>query len=325
MARRVPHDRLFKELLGNFLFEFLQLFLPELAERIEPTSLVLMGEKELLLPGETTRRADLVARARVLGSQEDAFFLIHLEHEAQNKDPLGFPWRMLRYALYLRDSTGFDVYPIALLSYPSPKRQLTDRYELIGPDGYQVLLFQYRVIQLNRYRWRDFAQTPNPVAAALMSRMGIEPGERPLVKLACLRLLRKLNLGMDPSTLVASFFDHYLPLTAREEEKFQDEFSKISPKEQEEMIKLTTSWHEKGREEERARTEEERARAEEERARAERAERERDAERERAERERQTAEQERERAEREHQAVKRERERAERLAARLRELGVDPE
>lgn len=320
MKRRIPHDRLFKELLGNFLFEFLELFLPELAERIEPGSLVLMGEKELLLPGETTRRADLVARARIRGEAKEAFFLIHLEHEAQNKEPYGFPRRMLRYALHLYDSTGLNVYPIALISYPTPKRPLRDRFELKGPDGHQIFSFRYRVIQLNRFKWRDYARNPNPVAAALMSRMGIPHGERPLVKLACLRLLRKLNLAMEPSTLIATFFDHYLQLDDQEEEKFRDEFSKISPKEQGEMIKFTSSWHEKGREEgrqegrEEGREEGRQEGREEERQRAEQAERERDAERQRAEQERQRAERAEEKAQK-----------AYRLAARLRELGVDPE
>lgn len=148
MGKRVPHDRLFKELLGTFLMEFLELFLPELAEQIEPGSLVLMGEKELLLPGETKRRADLVARARIRGAEKEAFFLIHLEHEAQNRNPNQFPRRMLRYALPLHDTTGLDVYPIALISYPTPRRELRDTFELKGPDGHQVLTFKYRVIQL---------------------------------------------------------------------------------------------------------------------------------------------------------------------------------
>ncbi len=296
MKRRVPHDRLFKELLGTFLYEFLELFLPELAERIEPGSLVLMGEKELLLPGERARRADLVARAHLRGEEKEAFFLIHLEHEAQNKDPYGFPRRMLRYALHLYDSTGLNVYPIALISYPSPKRELSDRFELHGPDGHRIFSFHYRVIQLNRLQWRDYARNPNPVAAALMSRVGIAPGERPLVKLACLRLLKKLKLGADRSVQVAKFFENYLQLDEKEEEQFRDEFGKISPKEQEDMAEFITSWHEKGRQEERQRTEEERQRAEQERRRAEQ--------------ERQRAEQ----AERERDI----------LAARLRELGIDP-
>ncbi|MGB0561907.1 MAG: hypothetical protein ACPGVO_08895, partial [Spirulinaceae cyanobacterium] len=48
-------------------------------------------------------------------------------------------------------------------------------------------------------------------------------------------------------------------------------------------------------------------------------------ERERAEQERERAEQERERAEQERKRAEQERERAERLAAKLRELGIDPD
>jgi hypothetical protein len=133
---RIPHDRLFKELLGTFLYEFLELFLPELAQR-----------------------------------------------------------------------------------------------------------------ELNRMNWRDYARKPSPVAAALMSRMGIEPQERPVAKLACLRLLGKLNLPGPQSRLIGQFFDSYLQLNPEEEKRYRHEFDKISPEEKSAMLELTTSWHEKGREE----------------------------------------------------------------------------
>ena len=72
------------------------------------------------------------------------------------------------------------------------------------------------------------------------------------------------------------------------------------------------------KEQERLEKEQERKRAEQERERAEQ-------ERERAEQERLEKEQERERAERERLEKEQERERADRLAARLRELGINPE
>ncbi len=87
------------------------------------------------------------------------------------------------------------------------------------------------------------------------------------------------------------------------------------------------SYVERGEQEEverqRAESAEERAESAEERAESaeERAER----ERQRAERERQRAERERERAERERERAESERQRAAKLAARLRELGLDPE
>ena len=133
-------------------------------------------------------------------------------------------------------------------SYPKPKRELTDHFEICCA-GFATLHFRYRVIQLNRLNWRDYARKPNPVAAALMSRMGIEPEERPLVKLACLRLLGQLKLPGPQSRLIGQFFESYLRLVPEEEEQYRHEFDKISPEEKSAMLELTTSWHEKGREE----------------------------------------------------------------------------
>lgn len=248
MKQRIPHDRLFKELLGTFLYEFLQLFLPDLASRLDRNSLAL-ADKELFPEGQAERRADLVARARVRDGddEKESFFLIHLEHEAQNREPKLFPRRMLQYTLHLHDSTGWDVYPIAVLSYCKPKRKLTDRFR-IRCAGFEALSFRYRVIQLNRMNWRDYSRTLNPVAAALMSRMGIERQDRPLVKLACLRLLGQLGLPPAQARLIGGFFENYLRLEPAEEEQFDREFDKLSPKEQAVMSEYITSWHEKGRE-----------------------------------------------------------------------------
>jgi hypothetical protein len=77
-------------------------------------------------------------------------------------------------------------------------------------------------------------------------------------------------------------------------------------------------------EQEQQRAEQERQRAEQERQRAEQEHQRAEQERQRAEQEHQRAEQERQRAEQEHQRAEQERQRAERLAARLRELGIDP-
>lgn len=56
-----------------------------------------------------------MVRARIREDAGDSvsFFLIHLKHEAQNREPHRFPWRMLQYTLHLHDATGFAVYPLA--------------------------------------------------------------------------------------------------------------------------------------------------------------------------------------------------------------------
>jgi hypothetical protein len=78
-------------------------------------------------------------------------------------------------------------------TYDTPAREEPSAHHVAFPD-LVVLDFTYRVIQLNRLNWRDFVRRPNPVASALMAKMGIAAVDRPKVKLECLRLLATLRL-----------------------------------------------------------------------------------------------------------------------------------
>ena len=102
------------------------------------------------------------------------------------------------------------------------------------------------VIQLNQLHWRDFLQQPNPVAAALMAKMQIDPVDRPRVKAECLRLLVTLKLDPARMQLISGFVDTYLTLTVDEEATFNQEISKIGTAEQEQVMEIVTSWMEKG-------------------------------------------------------------------------------
>jgi hypothetical protein len=85
-----------------------------------------------------------------------------------------------------------------------------------------------------------------------MSKMNILEADRPKVKVECLRLL--VNLQLDPARtyLISSFVDTYLRLNQAEEKVFQTEIAKIiTTTEQEQVMELTTSWMERGIEQER--------------------------------------------------------------------------
>ncbi|HEY3998830.1 MAG TPA: flagellar assembly protein H, partial [Candidatus Xenobia bacterium] len=80
----MDHDRLFKKLLTFFPFEFIELFLPDLARVMEAGSLDFLDKEVFSELGIGDRReADIVARAKVRG--QDSYFLIHMEHEAQHR------------------------------------------------------------------------------------------------------------------------------------------------------------------------------------------------------------------------------------------------
>ena len=111
----------------------------------------------------------------------------------------------------------------------------------------QVLNFEYEIVQLNSLDWRDFLKRKNPVAAALMSKMNVAKGDRPKVKLECLRLLVTLKLNPAKMQLISGFVDTYLNLNQQEESVFQSELITMDLQEQEQIMEITTSWQRKGR------------------------------------------------------------------------------
>jgi hypothetical protein len=94
--------------------------------------------------------------------------------------------------------------------------------------------------------WRDYLRQTNPVASALMARMGMAVEERPGVKLECLRLLATLRLNPARLRLISGFVDTYLRLNAQEMLIFRAQTDILEEKEKNMYKELTTSWKEEG-------------------------------------------------------------------------------
>lgn len=73
-----------------------------------------------------------------------------------------------------------------------------------------MLQFAYWRIQLKQISWRQYLNSDNPLAAALLSQLDCQPSERLQVKLEFLRLLTQMEL-------ISVFFERYLKLSAEEE------------------------------------------------------------------------------------------------------------
>ncbi len=241
------HDLLFKHLLQNFFREFLAAFLPELERDLEPSSIQFL-DKELIRARGRRRRmklVDLVARVRFRG--EESFVLVHVEHQAHRTADIGR--RLFLYAAWLMDRYELPVYPVLLTSYEQPRSPEPDRF-VLEVRGLRVVDFRFRVVQLNRLDWRDYAGVSNPATAALMARMKIQGPDRAKVKLQILRLLATLRLEPDKMDLIAGFMETYLELSAKEELLFQRELDKVQSNEQKaSVMELMTSWERKGRQE----------------------------------------------------------------------------
>jgi hypothetical protein len=177
----MDHDDNFKTLLTTFFIEFVQAFLPKLADYLDPTSLEFL-DKEMFagVKRRKKRTADIVVKVRFKG--HEAFFLVHVENQATTNPD--FPKRMFRYFARLHERYDLPVYPIVIFSHDSSLRPEPSDYRVAFPDM-TVLDFHYSVIQLNRMSWRKFLKTPNPAAMALMTKMKMAPGDRPKVLREC--------------------------------------------------------------------------------------------------------------------------------------------
>ncbi|MEH2211862.1 DUF4351 domain-containing protein [Nostoc sp.] len=238
----IDHDRLFKELLTTFFWEFIELFFPEITAYLERDTISFIDKEVFtdVTAGEKYE-TDLVVKARFRG--QESFFLVHLEHQAYYQE--AFDLRMYRYFARLYEKYALPVYPIALFSYDSPKKAEKNFHQVAFPNKV-VLQFNYDVIQLNRLNWREYLQQQNPVASALMAKMNIAPKDRPRVKSECLRLLATLQLDPARTQLISGFIDTYLRLNAQEEEIFQTEIAQFEPTQQQVVMQIVTSWMEEG-------------------------------------------------------------------------------
>ncbi|MGO8749030.1 MAG: Rpn family recombination-promoting nuclease/putative transposase [Thermoguttaceae bacterium] len=238
----MDHDRLFKELLTTFLVDFLEVFCPELSKYLDPGSLEFL-DKEVFTDVTHRERheVDLVAKAWFRG--KPLGFLIHVEAQARKQTV--FAQRMFRYFARFHEKHNLPVYPIVVFSYQTPKVREPAEYHIDFPD-LAVLQFRFRVVQLNQLAWQDFEKRTSPVVAALMASMQRGPQEGARVKLACLRMLARLQLDPARRELISGFVDAYLRLTMKEEQQFGAELQELDPKEREGVMEIVTSWMERG-------------------------------------------------------------------------------
>ncbi|MHC5862196.1 Rpn family recombination-promoting nuclease/putative transposase [Nostoc sp.] len=238
----IDHDRLFKELLSTFFIDFLDLFLPQVASQIDRNSIQLLPQEVFndVTSGEK-KEIDLLAQVRY--QQQDTCFLIHVENQSYTET--AFAKRMFKYFARLHEKYDLPIYPVVIFSFDEPKRAEPQNYCVTFGD-LKVLEFQFVAIQLNRLSWRDFLTQPNPVAAALMSKMNISKQERPQVKAECLRLLATLKLDPARMQLISGFVDPYLRLDDTEKQVFQAAIRTMGLDEQEEIMEIVTSWQQEG-------------------------------------------------------------------------------
>src|SRR5579862_3079888 len=100
MEGSVPHDQLFKDLLQAFFREFMELFFPEVAARLDFSEVTfLMQEVFTDIPEGERRTLDLIAQVMTLEGEAE-LILVHLEVQAERRSV--FPMRMSEYYMLMR-------------------------------------------------------------------------------------------------------------------------------------------------------------------------------------------------------------------------------
>jgi hypothetical protein len=250
MSKNIDHDQLFKQLIGTFFLEFLDLFAPELAVNVDRDNLEFLPQEYFTDIVEGERRAmDLVVRINLHRRPNEpevgkVWAIIDCEHQSSSE--ANFQRRMFFYFAQLHRKYLEPIYPIAIFSFDEPKRQEPDKYRVRLP-GLDILEFNFLRIQLNQLNWRDFLKQKNPVAAALMSKMKIDKKDRAKVKVECLRAIATLKLDSARVSILSGFVDSYLNLNRAEEVEFELEVASIKKEtEKEQVMQIVTSWMEQG-------------------------------------------------------------------------------
>lgn len=136
------------------------------------------------------------------------------------------------------------ILPIAIFSYDDKHTEL-DEFKIEFPF-FHVLTFNFLMLELKKKNWRDYINSDNPVAAALLGKMGYRAEEKVQVKIEFLRMLVRMQLDPARTRFINDFFEQYLKLDGKEEVEFMREINRMENAEEFKFTQLPNSWEDRG-------------------------------------------------------------------------------
>ena len=241
-GKTLGHDQLFKALLEKFFRDFLELFFPKVAERLDFETLVFL-DKELFadLPQGPTREVDVVARLET-HEGEPGIVLVHVEVQARpEKD---FARRMFEYSamLWLRDRA--PIFPVVL--YLQGGKGLTEDEYQVSLFGREFFRFRYASVGLARLRAEEYVEM-GPLGATLAALMDWRKDADPVVLEADMQR-RVAESGLDDlrKFLLLDVIETYSKLSEEERARFE---RLVSRKEYRTMQEVKETWSDRMRQE----------------------------------------------------------------------------
>ncbi|GGP10970.1 transposase [Oceanobacillus neutriphilus] len=191
------------------------------------------------------RKKEIDVLAEVKLNHQDK--ILHIHTEAQSTHEADFPERMFLYFSYLYAKHRIPIQPIAVLSYNRKKDEPT-QFKIDTPTQ-EVLQFNFLQLHLIQKNWREYIESDNPAAAALLSQMGYEEHERVQVKMEFLRMVTRMKIDPAKMEFLYGYFETYLKLNKEEEAQMMDQMENLPEVEKDMVMQLPNSYYERGKEE----------------------------------------------------------------------------
>ena len=231
----MPQDQLFKHLLQTFFREFMELFYPTVADRLNFDTVSFL-DKELFtdLPDGARREADLVAQVQTKQGEPE---LILVHTEVQNTRRSDMPMRMWEYYALLRLRRKLPVFPIVVYLSPGAGGLVSETYEERLWDT-PILTFVYQAVGLPDLDANQYLSRPGALSPALSSLMRLAGTRRVIRRLKTIGQAGILQADEARQALLLAVIEKYLPLNADEQSEF-DQLLTDPTKTEEQKVMLT--------------------------------------------------------------------------------------
>ncbi|WP_231563711.1 MULTISPECIES: Rpn family recombination-promoting nuclease/putative transposase [Anoxybacillus] len=236
----VDHDRLFKELITTFFEEFLLLFFPHVHEHIDFQHVSFLSEELFtdVTAGEKYR-VDLLVETKLKG--EDSLIIVHIENQSYVQP--SFPERMFIYFSRLFENTEsaccrLRYLATTIFAMNLPRLRSNSRFSMYSNSDFLLWSCANKT-------GRDYIRHDNPIAAALLSKMGYTESERVELKKQFLRMIVRMELDEAKQRLLIGFFETYVKLSDEEEQQLRNEVNEMETKEKEQVLELIISYEKK--------------------------------------------------------------------------------
>lgn len=232
------HSGLLAALINYFFPEFLSCFFPDVYSQLRLEGIKPLPENVSNMVRKTDQWT--CTGFQVQWKSKDAFILVYMNPVSTHSS---YQLKLQTEITSLCQAQRKPIIPIVVFTRHRDGK--SERYclkRLFPKTPYTP--FSSQLLVLNEEKWRKHAGQANPVAAALISRMDHLPEEKLQMKKACLSILENLKLNPAEVRFIIDYFEAYLKLEKREEERFLKEMDKMALTSQ--MLDLTNSWEERG-------------------------------------------------------------------------------